>query len=101
MYPVHSLAAQITAEWADERSVKLKRPREEILEKGIVTSDFPTDANLEITLMDGSFAVFRSAFFIVSERKRTVAVFTEHCDYHLFPYYEVDIKEIPNTLRPR
>jgi hypothetical protein len=41
--------------------------------------------------MDGSFAEFRYAFALVSEHRRAIAVFTEHCGHHLFPYHEARV----------
>lgn len=37
--------------------------------------------------MDRSVVQFHYAFFIVSESKRAIAVFTEHCGNHIFPYH--------------
>jgi hypothetical protein len=42
--------------------------------------------------MDDSFVEFRYAFVIVSDKRKTLAVFTEHCGYHLFPYHEAKVE---------
>jgi hypothetical protein len=34
---------------------------------------------------------FQWAFHIVSESKKAIAVFTEHCGHHLYPYHEAQI----------
>ena len=47
--------------------------------------------SLKIELMDGSFAQFQYAIYIVSVAKKTLAVFTEHCGYHLYPLAGVRI----------
>lgn len=45
-------------------------------------------AGLKITFPDGSRAHFYFAFAIADEELGELAVFTEHCGYHLFPLYE-------------
>lgn len=34
---------------------------------------------------------FERAFHIVSEAKRAIAVFTEHCGHHVFPYHDAKV----------
>jgi hypothetical protein len=46
---------------------------------------------------DGSFAYFEHAFFIEDPARRRVAVFTEHCGYHLFPSGELSIALVRTT----
>lgn len=46
---------------------------------------------LRVELMDGSFVQFQYAIFIVSDAKKTVAVFTEHCGHHLYPLAGVKV----------
>lgn len=41
--------------------------------------------SLRIDFDDGSFAVFRYAFYLTDRDLNEVAVFTEHCGYHIFP----------------
>ena len=43
--------------------------------------------NLKINFEDGSFAFFQYAFYILDQDNNEVAVFTEHCGYHIFPLY--------------
>ena len=50
-------------------------------------TDFKYD--LKMTLADGSLAFFHYAFYIIDEDE--VAVFTEHCGYHLFPLDETTL----------
>ena len=38
--------------------------------------------------MDQSMVEFKNAIFVVNENKRAIAVFTEHCGHHIFPYHE-------------
>ncbi|MCC3155626.1 hypothetical protein LJ737_00145 [Hymenobacter sp. 15J16-1T3B] len=49
--------------------------------------DFP-DGGVRITFEDRSTVRFRFAFAIDAPEWREVAVFTEHCGYHLFPLYD-------------
>jgi hypothetical protein len=37
--------------------------------------------------MDESFVEFRYAFYLISEEKRAIAVFTEHCGHFILPYH--------------
>ena len=91
MYPVPRYSDQVFAEWIAELSATLDRPRETLLsEGGLRVADFRD--SLKITLMDGSYAVFKYAFAIVSEEKRAIAVFTEHCGYLVFPHHDATIE---------
>jgi hypothetical protein len=46
------------------------------------------DLNVSYQVMlrfdDGSFAFFRYAFYLIDKDNNEVAVFTEHCGYHIF-----------------
>jgi hypothetical protein len=46
-------------------------------------SDF--DGSVKIRFSDGSFLMFEYAFYAIDEAKNELAVFTEHCGYHVFP----------------
>lgn len=39
---------------------------------------------IRIDFEDDSFAVFRYAFYLKDEKEDEIAVFTEHCGYHIF-----------------
>ncbi len=39
---------------------------------------------IRIEFEDKSFAVFRYAFYLLNEKEDEIAVFTEHCGYHIF-----------------
>lgn len=43
--------------------------------------------SLKINLEDDSFAFFQYAFYILDRENNEVAIFTEHCGYHIFPFY--------------
>jgi hypothetical protein len=36
--------------------------------------------------MDGSAMTYKYAYFLVSEEKQSIAVFTEHCGNHVLPW---------------
>ena len=80
-----SLNTHILSEWSEELSQHLGRNTEQIQKKGLGASDFPLNESLHIQLMDGSFVQFEYAFHLVSHAKRSIAVFTERCGYHVFP----------------
>jgi hypothetical protein len=70
--------------WADKLKSyiceKLGEDRQEL-----TATDFRF--NLKINFEDGSFAFFQYAFYILDQDNNEVAVFTEHCGYHIFPLY--------------
>ena len=43
--------------------------------------------SLKINFEDGSYAFFESAFHLLDRELNEVAVFTEHCGYHIFPLF--------------
>lgn len=90
MYPVPSLAQQLEAEWAPELAAYFGRSVEDVQQQLRPWFDFP-NGQLRIELMDGSVVQFKWAFHIASEAKRAVAVFTEHCGHHVFPYHEAKV----------
>ena len=51
-------------------------------------SEFLSETTVSIRFEDGSHVEFRYAFVIEALDFREVAVFTEHCGYHLFPLYD-------------
>ena len=55
--------------------------------KQLSAFDFTTNTLVKINFEDNSTVAFRYAFFIKAEEFREVAVFTEHCGYHIFPLY--------------
>lgn len=81
----------IIQEWATELAQQLGRSPAEIAEKGLSATDFSSSNEVEIKFPDGSYALFRYAFFVVNEQKGAVAVFTEHCGYHIFPKGDIQI----------
>lgn len=45
-----------------------------------------------LRLHDGSHVYFKFAFYIINEDKTEIAVFTEHCGYHVFPFFGADVE---------
>ena len=88
----------ILEEWADSLSKKFGRSAGEIVSEGLSAFDFPSSGKVEITLPDKSFCRFHYAFSIIDEARQQVAVFTEHCGYHIFPLSGALIKEIAETV---
>ena len=87
MYLIPSLARQIEAEWAPELAEHFGQTTDDVLKKVRPWFDFPA-GQLRIELVDDSIVQFNSAFHIVSEARRAVAVSTEDCGHHVFPYHE-------------
>jgi hypothetical protein len=59
--------------------------------------DFPQGQAVRLGFPDGSFAYFEHAFFIEDPARQLVAVFTEHCGYHLFSAIELRIATVRVT----
>jgi hypothetical protein len=90
MYPIPSLAKQLELDWAAELATRFGCTEAEFRANPAKLLDFPAQ-RLRVELMDGSFVEFRHAFALVSEPRKTIAVFTEHCGHHLFPYHEARV----------
>ena len=93
-----SLNIHILSEWSEELSQHLGRSSEQIQQKGLGASDFPLNKSLHIQLMDGSFVQFEYAFHLVSQAKRSIAVFTEHYGYHVFPLAGATVSRIQRDV---
>ena len=77
-------------EWAEELAARFRVPVADILAKPTAILDFPPET-VRVELMDSSSVEFRRAFAVISEGKRAIAVFTEHCGHHVFPYHEAKV----------
>jgi hypothetical protein len=53
--------------------------------------EFPNGQSVAVWFPDGSYCYFEHAFFIKDGVRQLVAVFTEHCGYHVFPLQELRI----------
>ncbi|MGA2499158.1 MAG: hypothetical protein ABSH20_15570 [Tepidisphaeraceae bacterium] len=63
----------------------------------LLVFDFPSGQGVRLSFQDGSFAWFENAFFLEDRPRRLVAVFTEHCGYHVFPSGELSVAHIHAT----
>ena len=57
-------------------------------------SDFAASSLVCVGFPDGSYALFRHAFFITAPDWKEVVVFTEHCGYHIFPLADLRIERL-------
>lgn len=65
--------------------------------------DFPSGQAVRITFPDGSQVHFRHAFALADSASGEVAVFTEHCGYHIFPLVDAQVEVLgqpPPTATP-
>ena len=90
MFPIHRVCDLVLGEWLPELALHTGRPERELSEGGLSALDFEPGV-LRIELMDGSFVEFHYAFHLLSERHKAIAVFSEHCGYHVFPYHEAKV----------
>ncbi len=58
------------------------------LSKGMLTPEFNNHVRLQFE--DGGFVFFNYAFAVVDEEHEEIAVFTEHCGYHVFNLRSVE-----------
>lgn len=61
--------------WIEQRSSRA--------DNRLSASDFPRTV-VHLRFEDGSEATFRYAFFVEDPAQKELAVFTEHCGYHVF-----------------
>ena len=84
---------EIISLFKDELSKKLQRPVEAILDKGLSVYDFAYSKEVKLKFPDDSTAHFKYAFAVWKEDRGTIAVFTEHCGYHVFPGHDLKVIE--------
>ena len=46
---------------------------------------------MRVDLMDGSSVTFKYAFALINPAWKAIAVFTEHCGHHVFPWHEARV----------
>ena len=74
------------------------RLRQHLRERGsedrdrLSAGDFPSDQSIVIRFPDGSHVLFRYAFALTDPTSGEVAVFTEHCGYHVFPLGDAEVE---------
>ena len=59
--------------------------------------DFSDQQSVIIRFPDGSQVLFRHAFAIPDKVAREVAVFTEHCGYHVFPLGDAELEIVQSA----
>jgi hypothetical protein len=96
-YPVAQRVQALILDWAEELSGALGRPVEEIRQSGLSSFDFPAGSQLHVRLMDGSTMQFRYAFHLVRKSDHALAIFTEHCGYHVFPLHDAEVSRVNET----
>ena len=50
--------------------------------------------HLKLSFEDGSFVFFHYAFYLRDEALKEIAVFTEHCGYHIFPLLGTEVEQL-------
>ena len=50
--------------------------------------------HLKLGFEDGSFVFFHYAFYLRDETLKEIAVFTEHCGYHIFPLVGTEVEQL-------
>jgi hypothetical protein len=71
--------------WTDNLQAYLREEHDSDRDQ-LSAADFRSN-HVKISFQDGSFAVFRFAFYRLDRELNEVAVFTEHCGYHIFPLH--------------
>ena len=89
-YPVPRMAAQIEREWSEELGAHLGCSAAEVQERPETVIRFRRET-VRVDLMDGSSVQFKYAFFIASDTKKAIAVFSEHCGHHVFPHHDAKV----------
>ena len=72
----------LPAHWQENVQEYIGRPGSKYDE--LSATDFVLD--LRITFEDGSSAFFNYAFYLPDTEAQEIAVFTEHCGYHIYPF---------------
>ncbi len=89
-YPLHHIAVELESAWAAELAARFEVPVDEFLAAPKDFIQFPLET-VRVELMDGSRVELKYAFALVSEARRAIAVFTEHCGHHLYPLHEARV----------
>lgn len=87
---------EIPARWLDavRRHVRAMHGEER---DHLLAHDFASGRSVRLAFPDGSHAFFRYAFHLRDDAGREVAVFTEHCGYHFFPAYDLEIEVLESV----
>ena len=90
IYPVNRISDELVREWAAELAKRFGQEVEHFLASPTKFMEYPIEP-VRVELMDGSHVEFKYAFALVSEELKTIAVFTEHCGHHVYPYHEAKV----------
>lgn len=69
-------------DWIKDYSIRISEGTRDRLS----AEDF--NGSVKIKHSDGTFLFFEYAFYAINEDAKEIAVFTEHCGYHIFPLNE-------------
>jgi hypothetical protein len=90
MFAVPRLSKQLEQEWADQLAALFSCTAEDIRANATRFLKYPP-GTLRLELMDNSVLEFQYAFHLVNEREKAIAIFTEHCGHHVYPFHEAKI----------
>lgn len=76
--------------WQNRIKTHLKKTGSKYKEFSV--NDFQHD--LKITFADNSYAFFNYAFYLIDDEAKEIAVFTEHCGFHIFPLIDTKLEII-------
>ena len=79
---------EVLRDWSAELSVKLGRPQDEIITRGLSAYDFSADSFVEVRDPSGMVVRFSLAFAVIRPAGKQAAVFTEHSGYVEFDLIE-------------
>jgi hypothetical protein len=96
-YPAVQRVQGLILDWAEELAVTLRRSADDIRREGLTAYDFPANTQLHVKLMDGSTLRFRHAFHVIRQSQHALAIFTEHCGYHVFPLADAEVTRVTET----
>ncbi|OCH32031.1 hypothetical protein A6E13_15775 [Aliivibrio fischeri] len=82
----------IVLDWIELLSLKLSKSVSDILLTGLEYQDFSADC-VELSFEDDSYCQFNNAFAIENKETKQIAIFTEHCGYHVFSSLGVCVVE--------
>lgn len=71
-------------DWASFLSRRLGRSPEQIICNGLSAADFACAKTVRIEIEDQSVCSFNYAFCLIDRGTQMLAVFSEHCGYHVF-----------------
>lgn len=90
MRPDIHISNQIVDTWAEELAIRFLCTASAVRDDPARVITFPLET-IRVVLVDASVVEFKYAFFVVSEVKGVIAVFTEHCGHHVFPYHDAKV----------